>query len=139
MDAAVECTHCKVVMTSWKAAGSTVRYYQCPFCARTHSSYYGEVFRKRAGARVVEAPAASTPPGQIPMASAEAVRWAGVKQTAARWFARIEAESVASPEPVPRARVVKGPPPKAPHMPKLPRLDSPSAMVEIGARVRRKP
>lgn len=87
MEARVECTHCRVVMTSWSAPGSTIRYYQCPFCQRTHSSLYGEVFRRRAGARVVEtAPAA----GGIPMASPEDVRWARVKATAARWFARLE-------------------------------------------------
>jgi hypothetical protein len=87
MEARVECTHCRVVMTSWSAPGSTIRYYQCPFCQRTHSSLYGEVFRRRAGARVVEtAPVA----GGIPMASQEDVRWARVKATAARWFARLE-------------------------------------------------
>lgn len=91
METAVECTHCKVVMTSWSAAGSPIRYYQCPFCARTHSSLYGEVFQRRAGARLVGAPTAPVAPG-IPMASAEDVRWARVKATAARWFARLEAE-----------------------------------------------
>jgi hypothetical protein len=92
MDAAVECTHCKVVMTSWSAPGSPIRYYQCPFCARTHSSLYGEVFRRRAGARVVEAPARAAGPAEIPMASAEDIRWARVKATAAQWFARVEAD-----------------------------------------------
>lgn len=79
-------------MTSWSAPGSTIRYYQCPFCQRTHSSLYGEVFQRRAGARLVESPAAPGTPAQIPMASAEDVRWARVKQTAARWFERLEAE-----------------------------------------------
>ncbi len=90
MEAAIECTHCKVVMTSWAAPGSPIRYYQCPFCQRTHSSLYGEVFRRRAGARVVDA----RPPGAsgIPMPSAEDVRWARVKASAARWFARLEAD-----------------------------------------------
>jgi len=92
MDAAVECTHCKVVMTSWSAPNSPIRYYQCPFCARTHSSLYGEVFRRRAGARVVEAPARAAGPAEIPMASADDIRWAQVKATAAQWFARIEAD-----------------------------------------------
>lgn len=93
MEAAIECTHCKVVMTSWSAPGSPIRYYQCPFCARTHSSLYGEVFRRRAGARVLDgAPRPPAPAAAIPMASAEEIRWASVKQSAARWFARLEAD-----------------------------------------------
>jgi hypothetical protein len=79
-------------MTSWSAPGSPIRYYQCPFCQRTHSSLYGEVFRRRAGARVLDArgPAAAAP--GIPMPSQDDVRWARVKATAARWFARLEAD-----------------------------------------------
>jgi hypothetical protein len=91
MEAFVECTHCRVVMTSWSAPGSTIRYYQCPFCQRTHSSLYGEVFKRRAGARVVDARPRDAAPG-IPMASQEDVRWANVKAKAARWFARLEAD-----------------------------------------------
>jgi hypothetical protein len=91
METAVECTHCRVVMTSWSAPGSPIRYYQCPFCGRTHSSPYGEVFRRGAGARIVEAPAGPGT-GGVPMASPEEVRWAHLKATAARWFARLEAE-----------------------------------------------
>jgi hypothetical protein len=108
MDAAVECTHCKVVMTSWSAPGSQIRYFQCPFCARTHSSLYGEVFRRRAGARVVDAPVRAGAPAEIPMASAEDIRWAQVKATAAQWFARVEAdERTREPRavPVPLRRV----------------------------------
>ena len=45
MEPAVECTHCGVVMTSWSVPASPIRYSQCPFCQRTHSSHYGEVFR----------------------------------------------------------------------------------------------
>jgi hypothetical protein len=97
MEAVVECTHCSVVMTSWSAPGSTIRYYQCPFCQRTHSSLYGEVFRRRAGARLVETPAAPGTPAQIPMASPEDVRWARVKQTAARWFERLADEERRAP------------------------------------------
>lgn len=91
MDAFIECTHCRVVMTSWSAPGSTIRYYQCPFCQRTHSSLYGEVFKRRAGARVVDARPREAAHG-IPMASQEDVRWAHVKAKAARWFARLEAD-----------------------------------------------
>jgi len=91
MEAAVECTHCRVVMTSWSGAGSAIRYYQCPFCGRTHSSLYGEVFRKRAGARLIEAPAPTAPAG-VPMASPEDVRWARIKASATRWFARLADE-----------------------------------------------
>lgn len=90
MDACIECTHCRVVMTSWSAPGSTIRYYQCPFCQRTHSSLYGEVFRRRAGARVVVDGRTSAVAAGIPMASPDDVRWARVKATAARWFARLE-------------------------------------------------
>ncbi len=99
----VECTHCGVVMTSWSAPGSQLRYYQCPFCARTHSSYYGEVFRHRAGARVVNGRPVA---GGIPSASPEDVRWAGIKASAARWFARLEAEeqqATAVRQPIPVA------------------------------------
>ena len=92
MEASIECTHCRVVMTSWSAPGSPIRYYQCPFCSRTHSSLYGEVFRRRAGARVVETPARAARPAGIPMASQEDMRWARVKTSAARWFARLEAD-----------------------------------------------
>lgn len=93
MEASIECTHCRVVMTSWVAPGSPIRYYQCPFCQRTHSSLYGEVFRSRAGARVVEASARSAGVSTgIPMASPDDVRWARVKATASRWFARVEAD-----------------------------------------------
>jgi hypothetical protein len=89
MEADVECTHCGVVMTSWSAPGSPVRYYQCPFCSRTHSSPYGEVFRRSAGARFLGSRPAA---GGIPEASAEDVHWAGIKASAARWFARLDAE-----------------------------------------------
>jgi hypothetical protein len=92
MDAAVECTHCRVTMTSWAAAGSPIRYYQCPFCGRTHSSHYDEVFARGAGARRVGTPVRAAGPTELPMASTEDIRWAGVKARAARWFARREAE-----------------------------------------------
>jgi hypothetical protein len=102
MDSAVECTHCQVTMTSWSVAGSPIRYYQCPFCARTHSSQYDEVFRARAGARRVEAPAHRAQPQALPMASPDEQRWAGIKARAARWFTRLEA----SEQPPPAARPV---------------------------------
>ena len=92
MDAAIECTHCKVTMTSWSAPGSRIRYYQCPFCARTHSSLYDEVFARGAGARRVTTPERDTAAAEVPQASQDDIRWAGVKQRAARWFARLEAE-----------------------------------------------
>ncbi len=120
----VECTHCGVVMTSWLAPGSQVRYYQCPFCARTHSSLYGEVFRHGAGARLVGARAAA---GGIPTASPEDVRWAGIKATAARWFARLDAEERPTGAPAP-ARPVRIP------------LADPRHVVELTpARASRKP
>jgi hypothetical protein len=77
-------------MTPWSAPGSTIRYYQCPFCARTHSSLYGEVFRRRAGARFLDAPPPAAGSTAVPMPSQEDMRWARVKASAARWFARLE-------------------------------------------------
>lgn len=90
---AVECTHCQVTMTSWSAPGSPIRYYQCPFCARIHSSCYGESFQRGGGgARLVAAPTKQGSPTELPRATDDERRWAGVKQRAARWFARLEAE-----------------------------------------------
>jgi hypothetical protein len=103
MEASIECTHCGVVMTSWAAPGSTIRYYQCPFCARTHSSLYGEVFRRRAGARVVGAVPPPAAPSAMPMPTADDMHWARVKATAARWFARLEANERLNGEILPRA------------------------------------
>src|SRR5919198_2514276 len=105
----VECTHCGVLMTSWSAPGSPVRYWQCPFCSRTHSSLYSEVFQRGAGARRVEASAPSSP-AHPPQATPEEIRWAGLKARAARWFARLEQEqvAVATAEPL-RARGAPAP------------------------------
>jgi hypothetical protein len=93
----VECTHCHVLMTSWSAPRSTVRYWQCPFCSRTHSSLYSEVFERGAGARRVEPvqPAAAVP--AVPQARPEDIRWGQLKARAAQWFARLEEEQVAVP------------------------------------------
>ena len=88
----VECTHCQVTMTSWSTAGSPVRYFQCPLCARTHSSPYDEVFRARAGARRVESLSRQPPPSSLPVASPEDGRWATVRARASRWFTRLETE-----------------------------------------------
>jgi hypothetical protein len=102
----VECTHCRVLMTSWSAPGSPVRYWQCPFCQRTHSSLYSEVFERGAGARRVE-PAQPAPQAGPPQASPEEIRWGRLKARAAEWFARLEQEQVIVP---PRARnVAKAP------------------------------
>jgi len=90
-DPAILCTHCQVAMTSWAAPGSPIRYYQCPFCARTHASCYGEAFGKGAGARRA-IPVRLASPDHQPQASADDIRWAGVKARAAKWFARLEAE-----------------------------------------------
>jgi len=110
----VECTHCHVLMTSWSAAGSPVRYWQCPFCSRTHSSPYGEVFARGAGARRVEPHAPATTPG-APQASPEQIRWSQLKVRAARWFARLEQEqTLAGPRAAPRPVDAPRPPPAAP-------------------------
>jgi hypothetical protein len=92
MEPAVECIHCGVVMTSWSVPSSPIRYFQCPFCQRTHSSHYGEVFRSRAGARLLGTAPRSTSPSEIPMARPEDARWAGIKSAANRWYARLEAD-----------------------------------------------
>jgi hypothetical protein len=130
----VECTHCRVVMTSWSAPGSTIRYYQCPFCQRTHSSLYGEVFQRRAGARVIDAaPRAATASG-IPMASQDDVRWARVKATASRWFARLEAdEQRCAGGAVPR-KAANG---RAAPRPEVPDAD-PADVVEVASALRRR-
>jgi hypothetical protein len=134
MDASVECIHCKVVMTSWSAPGSPIRYYQCPFCTRTHSSLYGEVFRRRAGARLLDpAPrpaAAAAGAAGIPMASPEDVRWAQLKATAARWFARVEADQrrVAADHPAPPVRAAR----RAPASAEPVREVDPGDVVEVG-------
>jgi len=93
----VECTHCHVLMTSWSVPGSPVRYWQCPFCSRTHSSLYSEVFERGAGARRVEPVVAAARPAGAPQATPEDIRWARLKTRAARWFARLEQEQVAAP------------------------------------------
>jgi hypothetical protein len=102
MEAVAECTHCGVLMTSWSAPGSPIRYFQCPICRATQSSAYGEVFRRGAGARLTSV---KPGPGGIPMASPEDVRWAGIKARAARWFARLDAEEQRSEPraPIPMA------------------------------------
>jgi hypothetical protein len=103
----VECTHCQVTMTSWSAAGSPVRYFQCPLCARTYSSLYDEVFRAEAGARRLGVPARPAAPTALPMASREAQQWATVRARATRWFSRLESDqrrAAGSPAPPPRAQ-----------------------------------
>jgi hypothetical protein len=92
----VECTHCHVLMTSWSAAGSPVRYWQCPFCGRNHSSLYSEVFERGAGARRVEPVSVAAGPG-APQASPEEIQRGRLKARAAQWFARLEQEQVAVP------------------------------------------
>lgn len=101
MDALAECTHCRVIMTTWAAPGSPVRYWQCPFCGRTHSSAYGEVFRSGAGARLVPprpaAGAAAQPAAPRPTGAVGDL--ALLKARAVRWFERLEAEGRPSPAP----------------------------------------
>jgi hypothetical protein len=127
MESAVECTHCRVVMTSWSVPGSLIRYYQCPFCGRTHSSQYGEVFRSRAGARLLDTPVRAAAPG-LPTASPEDVRWSRVRATAARWFARLEEEQQLPPQVGPALRAVADD--------EVPELD-PKDVVELAPAPRR--
>ncbi|HVP66165.1 MAG TPA: hypothetical protein VMT17_02765 [Anaeromyxobacteraceae bacterium] len=102
MDAVVECTHCRVVMTSWSAPGSPTRYYQCPFCGRTWCSAYGNLFGRGVGARRVE-PGASARAGTGAAGDVEDARWRELRGRAARWFARLEAEEVRCATRTPRA------------------------------------
>jgi hypothetical protein len=120
-----------VVMTSWSAPGSPIRYYQCPFCARTHSSLYGEVFRRGAGARLLDGAARTGGPAQIPTASQEEIRWAQVKATAARWFARLEADEQRNAVPRSRCR------PSATRSEGPPEIDA-SEVIEIACAVPRR-
>jgi len=94
MESLVECTQCGVLMTSWCAAGSPTRYYQCPFCKRTLCSAYGEVFERGAlGRKVGVAQRPSTAMrSPMPEATPEEKSWREMKGRAARWFARLEAE-----------------------------------------------
>jgi hypothetical protein len=92
MEPAVECIHCGVVMTSWSVPSSPIRYFQCPFCQRTHSSHYGEVFKNRAGARMLATVARPAASKEIPMTRPDEARWAGIKSAANRWYARLEAD-----------------------------------------------
>jgi hypothetical protein len=107
MESLVECTQCGVLMTSWRAAGSPTRYYQCPFCKRTLCSAYGEVFQRGALGRRVTA-SARTSGAAVPEATPEDQRWRELKGRAARWFARVEADGLShSPhEPVPAMAAV---------------------------------
>ena len=93
MESPVECTQCGVLMTSWCAAGSPTRYYQCPFCKRTLCSAYDEVFERGALGRRV--PAAACAPGAAASdPTPDDQRWRELKGRAARWFARVEADGV---------------------------------------------
>lgn len=98
MESPVECTQCGVLMTSWCAAGSPTRYYQCPFCKRTLCSAYDEVFERGALGRRVAA-AVRSPAAALPEATPEDQRWRELKGRAARWFARVEADGVRNAPP----------------------------------------
>ncbi len=106
MESLVECTQCGVLMTSWSAAGSPTRYYQCPFCKRTLCSAYGEVFERGTLGRKVGSPS-RTSAGGDPSSSLtpDDKRWRELKGRAARWFARLEAEGHRR-EPVARVATV---------------------------------
>ncbi|HET7752325.1 MAG TPA: hypothetical protein VFK85_00330 [Anaeromyxobacteraceae bacterium] len=101
---AVECTHCRVLMTSRSAPGSPVRYWQCPFCARTYASQYGEVFTRGAGARQIEKPPPREEVSGAPQATREEIRWTQLKMRAARWFARLEQEGARAAPQVERSQ-----------------------------------
>ncbi|MGA8892796.1 MAG: hypothetical protein WB493_14590 [Anaeromyxobacteraceae bacterium] len=103
MESHVECTQCGVLMTSWCAAGSPTRYYQCPFCKRTLCSAYGEVFERGTLGRRVGGThrAQGSPHATLPEATPEDKSWKELKGRAARWFARLEADGQShAPHPV---------------------------------------
>jgi hypothetical protein len=90
-------------MNSRSAVGSLIQYWQCPFCARTYASQYGEVFARGAGARQVEKPPPREEVSGAPQATREEIRRTQLKMRAARWFARLEQEGArAEPPPAPR-------------------------------------
>jgi hypothetical protein len=115
-----------VVMTSWSSPGSTIRYYQCPFCARTHSSLYGEVFQRGAGARLV-VPKPEAPAGGITEATPDDMRWASIKASAARWFARLESDE----RRLPRMKQPVTPLPRAARKSALAPLIDPRHVIEL--------
>ncbi|HYS83201.1 MAG TPA: hypothetical protein VEM76_21035 [Anaeromyxobacteraceae bacterium] len=120
----VECTHCHVLMTTWSAAGSPVRYWQCPFCNRTHSSLYSEVFQRGAGARRVDPSQGSTcaQAAGAPQATPQDIAWTRLKARAARWFARLEQEQVPTPPAAPTSRALPATPPRGAGAPLVPAL-----------------
>ncbi len=73
----MECTHCKVRMTSSSGGGGTIRYYRCPGCSRWTSSVYSEVLR------------ADTKMRRAREAAAEVVNVGPVKERLARWLASL--------------------------------------------------
>ncbi|HTP50899.1 MAG TPA: hypothetical protein VMK42_09385 [Anaeromyxobacteraceae bacterium] len=81
-------------MTSWSAPASQTRYYQCPFCGRTWCSAYGDLFKRGAGARLLDARRGSGVGvrGAAAQASAEDAGWRELKGRADRWFARLARE-----------------------------------------------
>jgi hypothetical protein len=94
MESLVECTQCGVLMTSWCAAGSPTRYYQCPFCKRTLCSSYDEAFQRGSlGRRVGAAPRTAVAGGTTASETTpDEKNWRELKGRATRWFARLEAE-----------------------------------------------
>ncbi len=74
----VECTHCKVKMTSHLGSGRTVRYFNCPSCQRWVSSAYTEVFRVDAKVRT------------RPQEQAVKTSFDQVKDRLDRWLAAVE-------------------------------------------------
>lgn len=76
-DTDVECTHCKVKMTSHLGSGRTVRYFNCSSCQRWVSSSYTEVFRVDGKVRTRPLEAAKTTFDQV-------------KSRLDRWLAAVE-------------------------------------------------
>ncbi len=77
-DTDVECTHCKVKMTSHLGSGRTVRYFNCSSCQRWVSSSYTEVFRVDGKVRT------------RPQESAAKATFDQVKGRLDRWLAAVE-------------------------------------------------
>ena len=84
------------------------------------------MFQRGAGARLVE-PKPEAPAGGIPEATAEDMRWAGVKASAARWFARLESDE----RRLPRAQQPVAPLPRAARKSALAPLIDPRHVIEL--------
>jgi len=101
MGISLECAPCGVVMSSWSARGSPVRYWQCPSCSRILSSVYDEALRRCAVVRRGEGHGTkATDEDDVPRSRLQA--------RAESWFARLEREERGLPPVARRPAVASG-------------------------------